>query len=96
MMPFLFGKSVDLKVLDELDIELVREWRNSEDVSNFMLSRTFISKEQQGKWYESIKKNSEYVYWIILSKNGLKLGLASFTKIDRTNHSAEPGLLIIV
>ena len=90
----LIGKSVDLKLIDESDIELLREWRNSKEVSNYMLSRTIISKEQQREWYNKIKEDSSCIHWVILSKEGRKLGMASLTKIDRVNNSAEPGLYI--
>lgn len=94
MTQIIKGKSIDLKVIDESDIEQLREWRNSKHVSDYMLSRTIISKDQQKKWYKSIKDDPSCIYWIILSKGGLKLGLASLTKIDRTNLNAEPGLYI--
>jgi UDP-4-amino-4,6-dideoxy-N-acetyl-beta-L-altrosamine N-acetyltransferase len=88
------GKTIDLKVIDESDIEQVRKWRNMKDVSDYMLTRTFISKDQQKKWYKSINEDPSCIYWIILSKEGIKLGLVSLTKIDLTNSNAEPGLYI--
>ena len=88
------GKTVDLKIIDESDIEQLREWRNSNYVSDFMISRTFISKDQQEQWYNTIKNDPSGIYWVIFSKEGVKLGLASLTKIDRINNEAEPGLYI--
>lgn len=94
MIPVIQGKTIDLKIIDESDIEELRVWRNSKDVADFMLSKTVISEEQQKKWYEKIKDDPSGIYWIILSKDGLKLGLACITKIDRTLQTAEPGLYI--
>ncbi len=85
---------VNLQLMDASDIEQVREWRNSKEVAEFMLSRTIITKEQQENWYNSIKDDPACIYWIIVMKNGQKIGLASLTKIDRENHHAEPGLYI--
>lgn len=94
MISFIQGNSIDLKIIDASDIEQLREWRNSKDVSDHMISRPIISREQQEKWYESIKEDPSGIYWIILSKEGKRLGLVSLTKIDQTDRSAEPGLYI--
>lgn len=94
MRPFISGKAVDIKIMEESDIEQVREWRNSDQVAEFMLSKTIISKEQQLKWFQSIQNNPEYVYWIILSKKGESLGVVSLNKIDNLEKTAEPGLYI--
>ncbi len=88
------GKTIDLKPLHEEDIEQLRTWRNSKEVSDFMLSRSLISKEHQEAWYQKIKNDPYCVYWIILSKDGVKLGMGSLTKINHNDKSAEPGLYI--
>lgn len=88
------GKSVDLKKMEEVDLEQVRVWRNSKDVSSFMLSQTIITAEQQRKWYEAIRNSAEQLYFIIVSKTGLKLGVVNFNKIDPVTKTAEPGLYI--
>jgi UDP-4-amino-4,6-dideoxy-N-acetyl-beta-L-altrosamine N-acetyltransferase len=94
MNPIIFGKSVDLKIMEKSDIQIVREWRNSTDVGNFMLSRTYISVEQQETWFEMIKDNKDYLFWIILSKSGEKLGVVSLNNINTQDGTAEPGLYI--
>ncbi len=88
------GKFINLALLTENDIEEVREWRNSKEVAEHMLSRIIISKEQQQNWYQKIKDDDSGIYWIILSKQGEKLGLASLTKINTNAKEAEPGLYI--
>ena len=93
-MDIIKGMSIDLKLMDESDIEQVRLWRNSKEVSNFMLSQSVISKDYQHKWFESIKNNPAYVYFIILSKEGEKLGVVSLNKIDKVQKTTEPGLYI--
>ena len=47
---------VNLIPLIKEDIELVRSWRNLEEVSKFMYTDDYISKENQEKW-GSKKKN---------------------------------------
>lgn len=76
---------ITLKKLTKDDIEIVREWRNSKEVSSYMYNENYISEEQQIKWYENINWNNS-VYWII-EYNGKKLGLASINSIDRVLQS---------
>jgi UDP-4-amino-4,6-dideoxy-N-acetyl-beta-L-altrosamine N-acetyltransferase len=72
-----------LKNLTIDDIELVRNWRNSQEVAPYMYNEGNIAEEQQANWFEKIclEKNSKY--WII-EYDGKKLGLASVTGIDKT------------
>ena len=44
---FIKGKKVSLKLIQQEDIELIRNWRNSKDVNQFLIFRGHISKEQQ-------------------------------------------------
>lgn len=63
------------------DLELVRTWRNSEDVSKYMYTDANISEEMQAEWYKRVIKDDTSEYWII-EYNGKKLGLASITDIS--------------
>ena len=94
MKSIIIGKGIDLKPLEESDIEKVREWRNSKEVSGHMLSQNDISKEQQINWFREISNNPTKLYFIIQSKNCKKLGVVNFSSIDCENFSAEPGLYI--
>jgi|SRR6185437_11077 len=67
---------IELKQLQHEDIEIVRNWRNSEDVSKYLYTNEIISKEQQEKWFENVSKDNCQKYWII-EYEGRKLGLAS-------------------
>lgn len=77
-------KDITLTPLKEEDIELVRQWRNSPEVSQYMYTENFISKEQQVKWFERIEQEKNSKYWII-NYEGNKIGVASLTDIDRKN-----------
>jgi len=76
-------KDIVLQILDEKNIELVRNWRNSTDVAPYMYNDSFITEEQQVNWFKKIDKEESSIYWII-EYEGKKLGLASITGIDRT------------
>lgn len=77
---------ISLRILEENDIELVRNWRNSSDVSPYMYNETIITVDQQKNWFKKISNEDSSVYWII-EYDGKKLGLASLTGIDRTLNS---------
>ncbi len=70
-----------LRDLTLQDIELVREWRNSEEVSAYMYTSDVISIEQQLTWYKKISDDESCKYWII-QHNETSIGLASITGIN--------------
>jgi UDP-4-amino-4,6-dideoxy-N-acetyl-beta-L-altrosamine N-acetyltransferase len=77
---------ISLNLLTVEDIELVRNWRNSDEVSPYMYDDSFISEEQQVNWFKKIKKEKSSLYWII-QFGGKKVGLAYITGIDKTLNS---------
>lgn len=74
------------------DIELVRNWRNSSRVSQFMEYRDHITPEMQEKWFESVNNNYN-LYFIIEYKNE-KIGLINGKDIDWGNKAMETGIFI--
>lgn len=88
------GKSIDLRQMNETDLQIVYFWRNSNDVSKFMISQNKITIEEHTLWFSKIKNNIENLYFIIVSKNQDKLGVINFNKINQTEKTAEPGLYI--
>lgn len=74
------------------DIELVRNWRNSSKVSQFMEFREHITAEMQEKWFSSIN-NVHNLYFIIEYKNE-KIGLINGKDIDWGNKTMETGVFI--
>ncbi len=73
-------KDIILKPLQYEDIELVRNWRNSEEVSQYMYTDSEISEERQKQWFESVKKDFTQKYWLIIHKDK-KLGVANLYNI---------------
>jgi UDP-4-amino-4,6-dideoxy-N-acetyl-beta-L-altrosamine N-acetyltransferase len=63
------------------DLELIRTWRNSKEVSSYMYTDDYVSENQQEDWYNKIKISVSSKYWIIEFK-GEKLGLVSITDIN--------------
>ncbi|MBC8321077.1 MAG: GNAT family N-acetyltransferase [Bacteroidetes bacterium] len=74
------------------DIELVRNWRNSSQVSQFMEYRDYITPEMQEKWFKSVNNNHN-LYFVIEYKNE-KIGLINGKYIDWEKRSMETGIFI--
>lgn len=77
------SNDIELVEIEEKDIETIRQWRNSEEVSSYMYTDSEITKENQILWFNKIKNDLSSKYWII-TYNNKKLGLASLTNIDKT------------
>ncbi len=72
------------------DLELIRNWRNSEYVNRRMVSNKFITKEDQLKWFDKINNNSNYYF--IGNFNNEKIGVVSISNI--INNSGEGAIYL--
>jgi UDP-4-amino-4,6-dideoxy-N-acetyl-beta-L-altrosamine N-acetyltransferase len=86
--------NVSLKSVDEQDIELIRQWRNSDLINNVSFSNQHISAEMQKAWFEKISKDSNAMHWIIIADNN-PVGYASVKNIDIKNSRCEFASLYI-
>lgn len=77
---------IELKKVGLADIELIRKWRNSEDVAKYMYTENQISEEQQKQWFNKISNDKSCEYWIIKYDNK-PIGLASITEISSSLQS---------
>ena len=85
------GNIVFRKLIHD-DIELVRNHRNSSDVSQFMEYREQITPEMQEKWFKSISNNNNLFF--VIEYKGEKIGLINGRDIDWEKHSMETGIFI--
>jgi diamine N-acetyltransferase len=82
-------------VLESLNIEsleMLRLWRNSTSVKQFMEYKTEISKEQQQLWYANIDSKKEYYF--IIKKDSFSIGMIHINRINPELKSGEVGLFI--
>ena len=70
-----------LKKITHEDLELVRKWRNSPEVAQYMYTEDEISAEQQENWWQKVKDDSTLIQWIIEYDNQ-KIGVASLSGIS--------------
>jgi RimJ/RimL family protein N-acetyltransferase len=81
-----------LRRLEQNDIELVRQMRNSESISRFMMYREHITPEMQLKWFKSINNTNNFYF--IIEYLGEKIGLVNDKNIDWIRKTSEGGLFI--
>ena len=72
----LSGYQVVLHEVTQSDIELIRQWRNDPNVSQYMLSQDIISQKQQLAWFKNIQLDTSQQHFVIHYK-GIPIGVAN-------------------
>jgi|688.fasta_scaffold560825_2 UDP-4-amino-4,6-dideoxy-N-acetyl-beta-L-altrosamine N-acetyltransferase len=75
-----------LRPIQEIDIERVLDWRNSDRVRVNMYTDHIIGIEEHRAWFERMQHNENMLYLICEFKDH-PIGLVCFTDIDRYNHN---------
>jgi RimJ/RimL family protein N-acetyltransferase len=91
-MSALAGFGLRLVPLSQELGELVRTWRNSPEISQFMEFREFITPEMQRDWVNSLKEKP--VKYFVIFSGEAPVGLIHLSHIQPDNSSAEAGLFI--
>ncbi len=84
------GFGITLKRVEERDLEMLRIWRNSAEVNQFMAFREHITIKMQKKWYRSL--NMERNYYFIIHYENYPIGLTEIKNIN--NESGDLGIFI--
>lgn len=69
-----------LRRMTHSDVEMVRRWRNSPEVSSKMEFRQEITPEMQERWFSAIDNRRDY-YYIVLQDEA-PLGLVNIKDVD--------------
>lgn len=92
------GFGVQLKPLEQEQIERVRLWRNNPEISQFMFEQGEISQEQQQAWFDSLKKKDNVGFWLAHYKNEV-IGVINVTSVNGSSvekaSTLEPGLYMV-
>jgi UDP-4-amino-4,6-dideoxy-N-acetyl-beta-L-altrosamine N-acetyltransferase len=75
-----------LRPLGPDNLELVRTWRNSPAVAQYMYTADPISAEQQQAWYARIGQDPTVQYWLIYYQDR-PVGVANLYAISQRNRS---------
>jgi UDP-4-amino-4,6-dideoxy-N-acetyl-beta-L-altrosamine N-acetyltransferase len=87
-----FKYGIILERLKEEDIELVRQWRNSDPVRLNMKYQEIITPDQQQEWFLSV--NNERFNYLMIHYQGEKIGLLNDKNIDWEARSSESGIFL--
>lgn len=74
------------------DIELIRQWRNSDPVRLNMQYQALITSEQQVQWFNSI--NNVHNNYMLIHYQGDKIGLLNDKNIDWEALTSESGIFL--
>lgn len=83
---------VQLIPLNEKHLEMVRIWRNADEIRQQMEYTALISKQEQLNWYQSL--NPETNFYFVIQCNNTHIGLTQINQIDWVNKHANCGLFI--
>lgn len=87
-------KEITLKRISFKDIEVLRTWRNLENISKNMFFQKEISQQMQEKWFYSLNNKNDYYFIIIYKKE--KIGLINIKNIEWQIKTGEAGLFIAI
>jgi UDP-4-amino-4,6-dideoxy-N-acetyl-beta-L-altrosamine N-acetyltransferase len=71
---------ITFKPLSEANVEMVRIWRNSDDVRLFMQYQEIITPEQQQTWFQQLDKSTNYYF--VTYQNEIPFGLYNIKDVD--------------
>lgn len=81
---------ITLREVRENDLELLRTWRNSEEISKHMLSREYISEEMQLAWYKAFKERGDINF--VICFEGRDIGFFGLKVVDKDKNIYNPGI----
>jgi UDP-4-amino-4,6-dideoxy-N-acetyl-beta-L-altrosamine N-acetyltransferase len=83
---------VTFKPLSEANLEMVRIWRNSDDVRLFMQYQEIITPDQQQTWFKQLDKSTNYYF--VTYQNEIPFGVYNIKDVDFNVGIGEPGVFL--
>lgn len=82
-----------LRLMNEADLPLVLQWRNSQRVRQFMFSTHIISEDEHQSWWQraSIDRASRHY---VFEVDGRPVGVVNFVEMDEPDGTAAWGLYL--
>ena len=85
--------NIQLRKIEEKDLELLRQWRMKDNVTKYMLTDPIITKESQLSWYNEIIHDNSRMDYVIECDN-VRIGYYGITNINYEYSSCEIGFYI--
>jgi RimJ/RimL family protein N-acetyltransferase len=83
---------ITFKPLSGDNLEMVRVWRNSDDVRLFMQYQEIITPEQQQTWFQQLDKETNYYF--VAFQNEIPFGLYNIKDVVFNIGIGEPGVFL--
>lgn len=80
--------AIQARKIREADLEKIRQWRMSPEVSAYMHSDRELTPEDQRRWFEHISTCPTVRYWMIVA-DGEDVGVLNLVGIDEVNKRCE-------
>ena len=59
------GYGIELRPVTRADLFVLRQWRNSPQISQMMVDNSYITSRQQQLWYQKIKDRFDQAHWVV-------------------------------
>lgn len=82
-----------LRPIQEKDLEMVLDWRNSDRIHANMFTDHKITQNEHRNWFENLKEQQTNIY-LIFEFQQRPVGLVYFTNIDRNNNTCSWGFYL--
>ncbi|MFN4973215.1 MAG: GNAT family N-acetyltransferase [Bacteroidota bacterium] len=83
---------VQLVPLGKVHLEMIRAWRNADEIRHQMEYTALISAQQQVEWFASLSPETDYYY--IINYINTPIGLTQINQVDVLHKHANCGLFI--
>ena len=83
-----------LRIVEEKDIELIKNWINNPKVHDFIRPRTPVTYEEVKKSYLSLPSEMKNIHFIIEDENKMPVGVVSLKNLHFVNKRAELHIFI--
>ena len=78
--------------VEQRHLELLRNWRNSRSVNQFLVTQDYISKTHQQNWFATMDMDSNFQF--VVSYEGKPFGCMFIKFVDFEKGSGEPGIYV--
>ena len=83
---------ITFKPLSEVNLEMIRIWRNSDDVRVFMQYQEIITPEQQKVWFRQLDKTTNFYF--VTYRNEIPFGVFNIKDVDFKAGIGEVGVFL--
>lgn len=81
-----------LRAINEKDLDIILEWRNSDRVRNTMFSDRYITIDEHYAWFESFQQSSDL--HLLFEFRNKPAGICNFTDVDKYNNRCSWGFYV--